>query len=694
MKHISILAMLLMISAFVISSILALLSQTEKYFAWSITVQSQSINLSSSENRVSWRYFQKNSATDQAEDLFAPTNLLDSLYSAVIEAGDSEGNLPTDSLDDRISSISMESNASLAQDLQVGTRNEIIDSSGIHLQKNSSSLTGQVIKEQLVQKKTGDPNTANSGHERGVMAVVTVATSQDIDALMLLISQIRKTSGLVQVIVFDSGLSDSDKKNIGENVACEIRPIPESHGSCKAPCKPHLVHSVILTHKVIVWMDVGYVQEWDLRLILDGVSVGTSFFGSLSKRDIHPPKKVAKDKTIKVVSVEFFVMIVEVRFFNRVLLPWKQCAENRDIISSHLLIHGDIPLETLGSDAGHDVTLTALLRSYEALYPGSVLTNVKKGKSPFGSALYKGDEDPALRKIRNGSAVSLEPFLATVPFFGPNNQLIMVLHSALMVARQGTRILIPPLRKHSLKTDRANVSQDSPSIPADHFLSPHFLYRRGVLADKDSSWTELLPQVDFIIAEMDPKRNKALGFPPWRPCTHNNTCKVRDLMDNLYTTAFFQSIGMHRESKSSINVIECSGTPEECIQSSLVKRGRIAMLFWCTVGLLRVNKDKYPGLSHAPFSVPAPLIERGFSHPNACMAVHLRLKDTVQSGIPELLNAPCKDLMSENFWGKRTLAEAIQLLLRAASHRGLSRPSLLALTHRTACRHVPRRECG
>ena len=506
----------------------------------------------------------------------------------------------------------------------------------------------------------------------GVMAVLTVAASQETDALVRMISQIRKTSGLIQVIVFDSGLSDSDKKNIRENVACEIRPIPEAQGSCKAPCKPHLVHSVILTHKVIVWMDVGYVQEWDLRLVLDGVAVGTSFVGSLSDKYMRSSKKVAKGKRTKLVSMEFFVVIIEVRFFNRVLLPWKQCAENRDIISSHLLIHGDIPLETLGSDAGHDVTLTALLRSYEALYPGSVLTNVKKGKSPFGSALYKGDEDPALRKIRNGSAVSLEPFLATVPFFGPNNQLIMVLHSALMVARQGTRILIPPLRKHSLKTDRANVSQDSPSIPADHFLSPHFLYRRGVLADKDSSWTELLPQVDFIIAEMDPNRNKALGFPPWRPCTHTNNCTVRDLMTNHYVQAYFQSIGMHRESKSAINIIECSGTPEECIQSSLVKRGRIAILFWCTVGLLRVNKDKYPDLLQAQFTVPTPLIKRGFYHQNACIAVHLRLKDTVPGSDHQLLNASCDVVLDGSTWGKRTMVEIIELMLRAASRRGLS----------------------
>ena len=506
----------------------------------------------------------------------------------------------------------------------------------------------------------------------GVMAVLTVAASQETDALVRMISQIRKTSGLIQVIVFDSGLSDSDKKNIRENVACEIRPIPEAQGSCKAPCKPHLVHSVILTHKVIVWMDVGYVQEWDLRLVLDGVAVGTSFVGSLSDKYMRSSKKVAKGKRTKLVSMEFFVVIIEVRFFNRVLLPWKQCAENRDIISSHLLIHGDIPLETLGSDAGHDVTLTALLRSYEALYPGSVLTNVKKGKSPFGSALYKGDEDPALRRIRNGSAVSQEPFLAMVPFFGPNNQILMTLHSAILSAPLRVRFLAPPLRKHSLKTDRANVSQDSPSIPADHFLSPHFLYRRGVLADKDSSWTELLPQVDFIIAEMDPKRNKALGFPPWRPCTHNNTCKVRDLMDNLYTTAFFQSIGMHRESKSSINVIECSGTPEECIQSSLVKRGRIAILFWCTVGLLRVNKDKYPDLLQAQFTVPTPLIKRGFYHQNACIAVHLRLKDTVPGSDHQLLNASCDVVLDGSTWGKRTMVEIIELMLRAASRRGLS----------------------
>ena len=506
----------------------------------------------------------------------------------------------------------------------------------------------------------------------GVMAVLTVAASQETDALVRMISQIRKTSGLIQVIVFDSGLSDSDKKNIRENVACEIRPIPEAQGSCKAPCKPHLVHSVILTHKVIVWMDVGYVQEWDLRLVLDGVAVGTSFVGSLSDKYMRSSKKVAKGKRTKLVSMEFFVVIIEVRFFNRVLLPWKQCAENRDIISPHLLIHGNIPSETLGADAGHDVTLTALLRSYEALYPGSVLTNVRKGKSPFGSALYKGDEDPALRRIRNGSAVSQEPFLAMVPFFGPNNQILMTLHSAILSAPLRVRFLAPPLRKHSLKTDRANVSQDSPSIPADHFLSPHFLYRRGVLADKDSSWTELLPQVDFIIAEMDPKRNKALGFPPWRPCTHNNTCKVRDLMDNLYTTAFFQSIGMHRESKSSINVIECSGTPEECIQSSLVKRGRIAILFWCTVGLLRVNKDKYPDLLQAQFTVPTPLIKRGFYHQNACIAVHLRLKDTVPGSDHQLLNASCDVVLDGSTWGKRTMVEIIELMLRAASRRGLS----------------------
>ena len=33
------------------------------------------------------------------------------------------------------------------------------------------------------------------------------------------------------------------------------------------------------------------------------------------------------------------------------------------------------------------------------------------------------------------------------------------------------------------------------------------------------------------------------------------------------------SIGMHRESESAINIIECLGDPEQCIKESITKRG-------------------------------------------------------------------------------------------------------------------------
>ena len=89
-------------------------------------------------------------------------------------------------------------------------------------------------------------------------------------------------------------------------------------------------------------MDVHYLQELDLLLTLDGISVGMSCVGLLCNRDMGMSKKVVKDntikveslrevvkdKTIKVVLVENFVMIVKVRFFNLILLPWRLFLEN------------------------------------------------------------------------------------------------------------------------------------------------------------------------------------------------------------------------------------------------------------------------------------------------------------------------------------------------------------------------------
>ena len=49
----------------------------------------------------------------------------------------------------------------------------------------------------------------------------------------------------------------------------------------------------------------------------------------------------------------------------------------------HMLKHSYIPSETLEADPGQDVTLTALLLSYEALYLCSVLTNIRKTRVPL-----------------------------------------------------------------------------------------------------------------------------------------------------------------------------------------------------------------------------------------------------------------------------------------------------------------------
>ena len=515
--------------------------------------------------------------------------------------------------------------------------------------------------------------------EVDAMTVVTVAGPNDANALMLMISHIRRTSGNIPIIIFDHGLSDHNKAKIQKQFACAIKETPKAiNGSCKSPCKPRLITSVVAKYKIIVWMDVGYLPAWDLRQVLDGAAVGTSFVGFHSDRLIPSAKEGVDARDIKALSLEFFIVFVELRFYNRVLLPWKFFAEdqNRQFIAV-LLKHGGVSPEMLGTDPDQDFILTALLRSYEALYAGSVVTNASKDESPFplrgpNPDQYEQGLYAFFHRVSNRSTMPREPFLAAVPLFGPNNQLAMVLHSANVAATLGVRFLAPPLQPHRVKVSRQNVSQDSPTVPAEHLLSAHFLYRRAVLATESSSWAALLPTVDFIIAEIDPRSpSRSRLFPPWRPCVYSGKCKVGDLMNNKYVAAYFLPVGLEREKNSSINTVMCPKNPQECIRSSIVDRRRIAMIVWSTIAMIGKQRENISELLFGPFSVNPHILERGFSHERPCMAVHLRLKDQTDRGDLSLINSPVKEILYRNSFENRTVAETIQLFWRVASRRGV-----------------------
>ena len=165
------------------------------------------------------------------------------------------------------------------------------------------------------------------------MTAVTVAPFMDANALLAMISKILETS-LGQwsyesdCIRFGFG---TWRANYSGEGCMRNTEVPESKDNCEAPCKPLLVYSVLLTYKVIVWMDVDYFQERDLRLILNGVSVGTSYFCIPYDTRVLSSSKSnqAVLNEINAASLQFFVMIVDIRFYNRVLMPWKQCASNQ-----------------------------------------------------------------------------------------------------------------------------------------------------------------------------------------------------------------------------------------------------------------------------------------------------------------------------------------------------------------------------
>lgn len=259
-----------------------------------------------------------------------------------------------------------------------------------------------------------------------------------------------------------------------------------------------------------------------------------------------------------------------------------------------------------------------------------------------------------------------------------NNQVVMMLHCAWVASRLAARVLLPPVRPHFLATGRANVTQRTGHLPADGLFSSHFLYRHAVVADADSHWEGLLPSLDVVAADPRHVPPCAEAAPP--------ACTVGGLMRSEYLRTYLTAVGGNRSAESKVQVIPClsessmsESGPEDCARAS-VAQGRVPLLLWNTIPLLRTDSGRFPTIRAGPFRIPRVTLARRLHQPRACLAIHLRLKDrtvangtAAVAGVPEarLLGAPAARIFMRNGWGALSLAGVIDAAQRAAARRGL-----------------------
>ena len=541
----------------------------------------------------------------------------------------------------------------------------------------------QSTKNSRSNSSTTDRSRAGSKAENiEIMAFVTAVTSQMSNGLESMLKDIRKHSKSITAVVFDFGLSGADKTSLNAKYSCIFRQPPDLPKNCHFPCKSQLIYSLLPQYDIIVWADIGHLPKWDLGLLLDDFPVGSAFIGHRSTSTL--PKLVnafAKNQSLppagskasdsRLISTNFFALFVDFRLYNRVLLPWKSCSGDlRCPIAPRVAEYAStLPRQSvLGS--WNDILLTHLLMSFEATYPRSVLLDKRPKRR--ASKPHASREPATIPRLGRGPLPD-EPLLACLPLYGPNNQVVMLLHCAWLAARLGARLLVPPLRSHYLKTDRAHVSQSPALLPPDGVFSAHFLYRRAVLADANSTWDAALPALDLLVTNSD--RRSA------PPCAATAQCSVAALLRHRYLRALLRSVGAHTAPAAHVRVVACPSDREACARGSLAA-GRVPLLLWNTIQLLRTRKADFSTLRAGPFRVPRAVLARGLSQPRACLAVHIRLKDEMLPGRraaataadasgAQLLRAPARDVLIRSDWGDMPLAGVVDLALRAARRRGL-----------------------
>jgi hypothetical protein len=532
-----------------------------------------------------------------------------------------------------------------------------------------------------------------------IMAIVTSASPETSIGLKNLLSDVQENSGSIKVIVFSFGLSASNITDLEARYLCEFRTPPNIPKTCKVPCKSLLVYTVIQQYDVIVWADIGTLPAWDFRTVLDIFPVGTTFAGDPSSAKLPKPAKTNKEKGNKspeihsaesrVISTRFFVLFVDLKFHNRVLLPWMKCSQDRRCPISPVTAKyaSSLPRKAI-ADSWDDVLLTHLLSAFEAAHPGSVFLNASATPRPHPPQSHHPPR-PALPRLGLGPLPD-GPLIICLPLYGPNNQVVMLLHCARVAARLGARLLVPPIRPHYVKTDRSNVSQKPPELPPDGLFSHHFLYRHALLADSDSSWEGLLPSLQIVVTD---QRHAP-------PCFAIGSCTIADLMTMQYPRVFLQTVGATRAPAAAIpiRVAPCPSDPEACARAS-VGRGLVPLLLWNTIGLLQSPAQRSTTLRTGPFRVPRVVHARRLHQPRACLAVHIRVKDRIAAGgnvtvggVPEaeLLGAPAAQVLIRNQWGNLSLAGVVHAAERAASRRRLGLYVLMPY-HRPAFEELGRR---
>ena len=203
-----------------------------------------------------------------------------------------------------------------------------------------------------------------------------------------MIQKINKYCGPIRIVVIDLGLTEEHKTELQAVQFVEFRVAPRAHKYCPQSLKSQQVYSLLLDFDVIVWADIGHFPEWDVRRLLDEFSVGTAFVGNYLSSPL-PGSELFRNETKhsladgvleRVVSSRFFAVIVDFRFYSRVLLPWVQCSSGLPCPTSMQEYASSLPAN-FTCQARDDALLTFLLTAFEAQRPRSVLLDVSLAAS-------------------------------------------------------------------------------------------------------------------------------------------------------------------------------------------------------------------------------------------------------------------------------------------------------------------------
>jgi hypothetical protein len=241
---------------------------------------------------------------------------------------------------------------------------------------------------------------------------------------------------------------------------------------------------------------------------------------------------------------------------------------------------------------------------------------------------------------RGSNSIHHGQFISAIPLYGPFNQVHGMIESARLAEEHGVRFLASAVQPHFIELKNFNRDRKvATGLDPTELFSPFFLLKRAIVLTHESTWADVLSNIDFVdvrtvINFKQGSKDLPIGPPVVRQMPLSKWLGIVD-----YNQIFASLTGLDNPSiaNTMVQVVLCWDLQLAAYIAQTLKKGRSVLYSnkYDACGMPGACNVEVRRLKGVMFRMPrlgisAPSFTSDVTHSTCAVGVHLRFQDKYQ----------------------------------------------------------------